>query len=76
MITAFNNSEGLYDKVYKDLKTSDFQQYIDNCEKKFETLRIMKNLYIKLEWICFSRRFDKQMLAKYITVVNKVLIHL
>lgn len=68
MITAFNNSEGLYDKVYKDLKTSDFQQYIDNCEKKFETLRIMKNLYIKLDEYAFQEDLINKCYAKYITV--------
>lgn len=30
MITAFNNSKKLYDRVYKDLRTSDFQQFLNN----------------------------------------------
>lgn len=68
MITAYNNSEGLYDKVYKDLKTSDFQQFLDNCDKKFETMRIMKNLYIKLDEYAFQEDLIEKCYAQYITI--------
>lgn len=44
MLTAYHNSEDLYNKVYKDLQT-----FLNSCGQKYETLRIMKNLYIKLD---------------------------
>ena len=68
MITAYNNSQGLYDKVYKELRTSDFQQFLDNCGKKFETIRIMKNLYIKLDEYAFQEDLINKCYAQYITI--------
>ena len=68
MITAYNNSKELYDIAYKELRTSDFQQFLDNCGKKFETLRIMKNLYIKLDEYAFQEDLINKCYAQYITI--------
>lgn len=70
MITAYNNSKELYDKVYKDLKTSDFQQFLNNCGKNYETIRIMKNLYIKLDEYAFQEDIIEKSYAQYITINN------
>jgi integrase len=70
MITAFNNSKELYDKVYKDLRTSDFQEFLSGCNKNYETLRIMKNLYIKLDEFAFQEDLIEKSYAQYITLNN------
>ncbi len=70
MITAYNNSTELYDKVYKDLRTSDFQQFLNNCGKNYETIRIMKNLYIKLDEYAFQEDLIEKSYAQYITINN------
>lgn len=70
MITAFNNSKKLYDRVYKDLRTSDFQQFLNNCNKNYETIRIMKNLYIKLDEYAFQEDIIEKSYAQYITIDN------
>ena len=70
MITAFHNSTDLYDKVYKDLKTSDFQTLLNNCGKKYETLRIMKNLYIKLDEYALQEDIIEKSYAQHITLTN------
>ncbi len=70
MITAYNNSKELYDKVYKNLRTSDFQQFLNNCGKNYETIRIMKNLYIKLDEYAFQEDLIEKSYAQYITINN------
>ena len=70
MITAYNNSKELYDRVYKDLRTSDFQQFLNNCNKGYETIRIMKNLYIKLDEYAFQEDLIEKSYAQYITIDN------
>lgn len=70
MITAFHNSEDLYDKVYKDLRTSDFQTFLNNCGKKYETLRIMKNLYIKLDEYALQEDIIEKSYSQHICLTN------
>lgn len=70
MITAFHNSEDLYDKVYKDLRTSDFQTFLNNCGKKYETLRIMKNLFIKLDEYALQEDIIEKSYAQHISLTN------
>ncbi len=49
LITAYHNSEPLYDRIYKELRTSDFQQFLNNCGKNPATLRQMANLYKNMD---------------------------
>ncbi len=70
MLTAYHNSKELYDKVYKDLRTSDFQNFLNNCGKTYETLRIMKNLFIKLDEYAFQEDLIEKSYAQYITLNN------
>ena len=70
MITAFHNSEDLYDKVYKDLTTSDFQAVLNNSNKNYETLRIMKNLYVKLDDFAFQENIIEKKYAEHVTLTD------
>lgn len=49
LITAFHNCTELYDKVYKELRTSDFQEHLDECGKSFGSLKQIVNLFMKLD---------------------------
>ena len=49
MVTAFRNCEPLYDRVYKDLKTSDFQIFLNNCGKGFDPMKQMVNLFKNMD---------------------------
>lgn len=49
MKTAFNNSKDLHDKVYKDLKASDFMKHLKECGRGKESQRQMVNLYMNLD---------------------------
>lgn len=70
MISAFHNSKLLYDKVYKNLKTSDFQLLLNTCGKKYETLKIMKNLYVKLDQYALQEDIIEKSYAQHVTLVN------
>ena len=54
MITSFHACKPLYDKVYKDLKTSDFQNFLNTCNKSYDSLRLILNLFVKLDEYAFS----------------------
>lgn len=56
MITAFNNSKGLHDKVYKDLRASDFNKYLKESKKSSESQRLMVNLYMNLDKFALEDR--------------------
>lgn len=49
LITAFHNCTELYDKVYKELRTSDFQNHLDTCGKNWGSLKQIVNLFMKLD---------------------------
>ena len=70
MITAFNNSKELYDRVYKDLKTSDFQTFLNNCKKSYDTIRQMYNLYIKLDEYALQEDIIEKSYAQHIVLNN------
>lgn len=70
MITAFNNSQELYDRVYKDLKTSDFQAFLNNCGKSYDVVRQMYNLYIKLDEYALQEDIIEKSYAQHITLNN------
>ena len=70
MITAFNNSEELYNRVYKDLKTSDFQTFLNNCGKSYDVVRQMYNLYIKLDEYALQEDIIEKSYAQHIKLNN------
>ncbi len=67
MIVAFNNSPGLYDKIYRELKTSDFHDYLKECGKTACTIKSMIKLYKNMDKYAFQEDIiDK----KYATEIN------
>lgn len=49
MITAYHNSLGLYDKIYRELKTSDFQEFLKNSGKSVNVVKSMIKLYRNMD---------------------------
>ncbi len=70
MITAYHNSEPLYDKVYKDLKTSDFQTFLNNCGKGYDPLHQMVNLYKNLDSYALQEDIIEKGYAQHIQLNN------
>ena len=70
MISAFHNSEPLYNKVYKDLKTSDFQTFLNNCGKGHESVRLMVNLYKHLDNYAMQEDIIDKGYAQHIQISN------
>lgn len=56
MITAFNNSVGLHDKIYSELVTSDFRDYIFNSGKNEGSMKSMIKLYKNMDKYAFSEK--------------------
>lgn len=54
LITAFNNSKGLYDKIYSELKTSDFKNYIKKSNKSPNAVKQMIQLYKAMDTYAFQ----------------------
>lgn len=68
LISAYNNSEPLYDKVYKELKTSDFQMHLNTCGKSFDSQKQMVNLYNKLDEYALQEDIIDKGYAQHVTV--------
>lgn len=49
MRTAFNNSAALHDKVWKNLRVSDFIKHLKDCGKKKDSQKQMVNLWTHLD---------------------------
>lgn len=49
LATAFNQCEPLYDKIYKDLKTSDLQKFLNSQKKGYSTIKQFINLFRHLD---------------------------
>lgn len=70
MTTAFHNSEGLYDKVYKELRASDFNKFLKESKKSYATQKQMINLYLNLDKFALEEDFIEKGYAKYITTIT------
>lgn len=68
LVTGFHNSEPLYDKVYKDLKTSDFQNHLNTCGKSYASLKQMVNLYMKLDEYALQEDIIEKGYAQHIII--------
>lgn len=68
MITAYHNSTSLYDKPYKELRTSDFQNCISECGKKYTSQKQMQNLFMKLDEYALQEDIIDKGYAQYVTV--------
>ena len=70
MITAFHNCELLYDRVYKELKTSDFQTFLNNCGKGYNPLKQMVNLFKNLDDYALQEDIIEKGYAQHIKINN------
>lgn len=68
MITSFHACKPLYDKVYKDLKTSDFQNFLNTCNKSYDSLRLILNLFVKLDEYALQEDIIDKGYAKLVTL--------
>lgn len=67
MRSAYNNSRGLYDKIYSELKTSDFQEFINNSGKSESVIKSMIKLYRNMDKYAFQEDIIDKNYAQYIT---------
>lgn len=70
MKTAFNNSKDLHDKVYKDLKASDFMKHLKECGRGKESQRQMINLYMNLDKYALEEDIITKGYAQFITTTT------
>lgn len=68
MITAFHNTEPLHDKVYKELRTSDFQAYLNSCGKSYPSLKQMVNLFMKLDEYALQEDIIEKGYAQHVVI--------
>lgn len=66
MLTAYSNSKGLYDKIYSELKTSDFQNYIKEAKKTPSSVKQMIQLYKNMDKYAFQEDIINKNYAQYI----------
>lgn len=72
MITAFHNSEALYDIVYKELRASDFNKHLKESKKGIDSQRQMVNLYLNLDKFALEEDIIEKGYAQFIpTISNK-----
>lgn len=70
MLMCYKYSEILYDKVYKDLRTSDFQEAIRKIEKGYDIIRLMANLYKRLDEFALQEDIIDKGYAQHITITD------
>ncbi len=70
METAFHNSTALYDKVYKDLRASDFNKHLKESKKGADSQRQMVNLYLNLDKFALEEDIIEKGYAQFITTIS------
>lgn len=70
MITAYHNSVALYDKVYKDLRASDFNKHLKESKKGSDSQRQMVNLYLNLDKFALEEDIIDKGYAQFITTIT------
>ena len=70
MITAFHNSKELYDKVYKDLRASDFTEQLKKNKLGTSSMRQMVNLYTNLDNFALEEDIIEKGYAQFIVAVS------
>lgn len=71
LTTAYHNSEALYDKVYKELRTSDFIQHLQSSGKSKDSQRQMINLYKAMDKFALEEDIIDKGYAQFIPASNK-----
>lgn len=67
METAYHNSKDLYDKVYKDLRASDFMEHLSNSGKGADSQRQMINLYVNMDKFALEEDIIDKSYAQFIS---------
>ena len=70
MINSYHTCKPLYDKVYKDLRTSDFMNFLNECGKNYSTKRLIVNLFKKLDEYALQEDIIDKSYAQHITLTN------
>ena len=70
MISAYHNSKELYDKVYKDLRASDFNSQLKNSKKSYDVQRQMVNLYMNMDKSALEEDIIEKSYAQFITTLT------
>lgn len=70
LVTAFHNSEALYDKVYKDLRASDFMKHLKESGKGKDSQRQMINLFNNLDKYALEEDIIEKGYAQFITTIT------
>lgn len=66
MLTAYHNSVGLYDIIYRELRTSDFQKYMKESEKTPSAIKQMVQLYKNMDKYAFQEDIIDKCYAQHI----------
>ncbi len=66
MTTAYNNSKGLHDFIYRDLRTSDFQTFINNSNKGSSPIQNMVKLYKNMDKFALQEDIIDKSYAEYL----------
>lgn len=70
LVTAFHNSIALYDRVYKDLRASDFNQTLKESQKGADSQRQMVNLYLNLDKFALEEDIIDKDYAQFIPTIS------
>ena len=70
MITAFHNSAALHDRVYKELRASDFNKHLKESKKGSESQRQMVNLFMNLDKFALEEDIIEKGYAQFITTIT------
>lgn len=70
LVTAFHNSTKLYDRVYKDLRASDFNKVLKESKKGADPQRQMVNLYLNLDKFALEEDIIEKGYAQFITTIT------
>lgn len=69
MVTAFHNSESLHNRVYKDLRASDFNKHLKESKKSTDAQRQMVNLYLNLDKFALEEDIIEKGYAQFIPTI-------
>lgn len=70
LVTAFHNSTALYDRVYKDLRASDFNKVLKESKKGADPQRQMINLYLNLDKYALEEDIIDKGYAQFIPSIS------
>lgn len=70
LVTAFHNSTALYDRVYKDLRASDFNKVLKESKKGTDPQRQMVNLYLNLDKYALEEDIISKGYAQFIPSIS------